>query len=59
MDLFWQSLAGLIVVVFSLSLVISDHGAGEASDGERDGGDRALRLPVYPLSVPLVMLLTE
>jgi multiple antibiotic resistance protein len=47
--------AGLIVVVFSISLVISDERpddpGGEAS---KDSGE-ALRLAVYPLSVPLVI----
>lgn len=48
--------AGLIVVVFSLSLVISDEREDEPREEAFDNEPRrALRLAVYPLSVPLVI----
>ena len=42
--------AGLIVVVFSIRMVIED--GQHTSTGEGDESESALRLAVYPLSVP-------
>jgi len=48
--------AGLIVVVFALGMVLSDEDEGDAAAIEpSDQRGRALRLAIYPLSVPLVI----
>ena len=46
--------AGLIVIVFSIQMVISDHEPAKPSLHDENAGT-ALRLAVYPLSIPLVI----
>ncbi len=46
--------AGLIVIVFSIQMVISDHEPARPRLSTQPEGN-ALRLAIYPLSVPLVI----